>query len=65
MLITTPVGQPVDAVCVAAVYLSFASGEEVCDVLNGMESIEELPEEWKSVVCEYDAEVVQDIADDD
>ena len=65
VLITTPLGQPADAICVVAAYLGFASGEEVCDVLNGMESIEELPEEWKRVVCEYDAEVVQDIADYD
>jgi len=65
VLITTPSGQPVDAICVVASYLGFASGEEVCDVLNGMESIEELPEEWKGVVCEYDAETVQDIADHD
>jgi len=65
VLITTPSGQPADAICVIAAYLSFASGEEVCDVLNGMESIEELPEGWKRVVCEYDAEIVQDIADYD
>jgi len=64
-LITTPSGQPADAICVIAAYLSFASGEEVCDVLNGMEGIGELPEEWKRVVCEYDAELVQDIADYD
>ena len=65
VLITTPSGQPVDAICIAAAYLSFASGEEVCDVLNGMENIEELPKDWKRVVCEYDAEIVQDIADHD
>ena len=65
VLVTVPSGQPVDAICVVAGYLSFASGEEVCDVLSGMESIEELPEVWKRIVCEYDAEVVQDIADDD
>ena len=65
VLITTPSGLPIDAVCVIAAYLSFASGEEVCDVLNGMENIEELPREWKRLVCEYDAEVVQDIADHD
>jgi len=64
-LITTPLGLPIDAVCVIAAYLSFASGEEVCDVLNGMETIEELPKEWKRVVCEHDAETVQDIADYD
>jgi hypothetical protein len=62
-LITTPSGQPVDAICVAAAYLGFASGEEVCDVLNGMENIEELPKEWKRIVCEFDAETVQDVAD--
>lgn len=65
MLITTPLGLPIDAICVVAAYLSFASGEEVCDVLSGMENIEELPKEWKRVVCEYDAEIVQDIADHD
>lgn len=65
VLVTTPSGQPVDAICVVAAYLSFASGEEVCDVLSGMEGIEELPEVWTRIVCEYDAEVVQDIADDD
>jgi len=65
VLITTPLEQPVDAISVAAAYLSFASGEEVCDVLNGMENIEELPKEWKRVICEYDAEIVQDIADND
>jgi len=65
VLITTPSEQPVDAISVAAAYLSFASGEEVCDVLNGMENIEELPKEWKRVICEYDAEIVQDIADND
>jgi len=63
VLITTPSGLPVDAICVVAVYLAFASGEEACDVLSGMESIEELPKEWKRVVCEYDAEIVQGIAD--
>lgn len=65
VLITTPLGLPIDAVCVVAAYLSFASGEEVCDVLSGMENIEELPKEWKRVVCEDDAEIVQDIADYD
>jgi len=65
VLITTPSGQPVDAICVIAAYLGFASEEEVCDVLNGMERIEELPKEWKRIVCEYDAEIVQDIADHD
>jgi len=65
VLITTPSGQPVDAICVIAAYLSFASGEEVCDVLSGLENIEELSKEWKGVVCEYDAEIVQDIADHD
>jgi len=63
VLITAPSGQPVDAICAVAAYLSFASGEEVCDVLNGMENIEELPREWKRVVCEFDAETVQDIAE--
>jgi len=63
VLITTPSGQPVDAICVAAAYLGFASGEEVCDVLNGMENIEELPKEWKRIVCEFDAETVQDVVD--
>jgi hypothetical protein len=63
VLITTPSGQPVDAICVVAAYLSFASGEEVCDVLSGMEKVEELSNEWKRIVCEYDAEIVQDIAD--
>lgn len=65
VLITTPSGLPVDAICVVAAYLGFASGEEVCDVLSGIENIEELPKEWKRVVCEYDAEAVQDIADYD
>jgi len=65
VLVTTPSGQPVDAICVVAAYLGFASGEEVCDVLSGMENIEELPKVWKRVVCEYDAEIVQDIADHD
>lgn len=65
MLITTPSGLPVDAICVAAAYLSFASGEEVCDVLSEMEDVEELPSEWKRIVCEYDAEIVQEIADYD
>ena len=64
VLVTTPSGQPVDAICVVAAYLSFVSGEEVCDVLSGMDSIEELPAEWNRVVCEYDAETVQDIVDD-
>lgn len=63
VLITTPLGLPIEAVCVIAAYLSFASGEEVCDVLSGMETIEELPKEWKRVVCEDDAETIQDIAD--
>jgi len=62
VLITAPTGLPIDAVCLVAAYLSYASGEEVCDVLNGMETIEELPREWKRVVCEYDAEIVQDVA---
>jgi hypothetical protein len=65
VLITTPLGLPIDAVCVLAAYLSFASGEEVCDVLSGMENIEELPRAWKRVVCEHDAEILQDIADYD
>ena len=65
MLITTPLGLQVDAICVAAAYLSFASGEEVCDVLSGMENVEELPKDWKRVVCEDDAETVQVIADYD
>ena len=64
MLITTPLGLPIDAVCVAATYLSFASGEEVCDVLSGLENIEELPKVWKRIVCEKDAEIAQDIADE-
>jgi len=63
VLVTTPSGQPIDAVCAIAGYLSFVSGEEVCDVLSGMENIEELPTEWKRTVCEYDAEIVQDIVD--
>jgi len=63
VLITTPLGLPIDAICVVAAYLSFASGEEVCDVLSGMEDVEELPKEWKRVVCEHDAEIVQEIAD--
>ncbi|KAF9649466.1 hypothetical protein BDM02DRAFT_3186229 [Thelephora ganbajun] len=62
VLIATPSGQPVDAICVAAAYLGFASGEEVCDVLSEMEDIAELPREWKRVVCEHDAETVQYIA---
>jgi len=65
VLITTPSGQPVDAICAVSAYLAFASGEEVCDVLSGMEDIEELPEEWKRIVCEYDAEMVQRIVDRD
>lgn len=65
VLITTPLGLPIDALCVAAAYLSFASGEEVCDVLSGMENVEELPREWKRAVCEEDAEIVQVIADYD
>ena len=65
MLVTTPSGQPVDAISIVAGYLSFASGEEVCDVLSGMENIDELPEEWKGVICEFDMETVQDIADND
>lgn len=65
VLVTTPLGLPIDAICVIAAYLSFSSGEEVCDVLSGMETIEELPKEWKRVVCEHDAEIVQDIADHD
>jgi len=63
VLITTPSGLPTDAICVIAAYLSFASEEEVCDVLNGMEDIEELPTEWKRAVCERDMEIVQGIAD--
>ena len=65
VLVSTPSGQPVDAICVIAAYLSFASEEEVCDVLSGMEDIEELPEQWKRIVGEYDAEIVQEIADYD
>lgn len=64
-MITTPLGLPIDAVCIIAAYLGYASGEEVCDVLSGMEGIEELPREWKRVVCEDDSEVLQDIADYD
>jgi hypothetical protein len=63
VLITTPLGQPIDAICVIAAYLSFASGEEVCDVLCGMDDNEEVPKEWKQEVSEYDAELVQVIAD--
>jgi len=63
VLITTPLGLPIDAICVVAAYLSFASGEDVCDVLSGMEDVEELPKEWKQVVCEDDAEIVQDVVD--
>jgi len=65
VLITTPLGLPIDAVCVVAAYLGFASEEEVCDVLSGMENIEELPREWKRIVCEDDAEIVQDVVDYD
>jgi len=65
VLITTPSGQPVDAICIVAAYLAFTSGEEVCDVLSGMEDVPELPKEWKRIVCEHDAEIVQDIADHD
>lgn len=65
VLITTPLGLPIDAICVVAGYLSFASGEEVCDVLSGIEDVEELPKEWKRVVCEEDAEFVQVITDHD
>lgn len=65
MLISTPLGLPIDAICVVAAYISFVSGEEVCDVLNGMDNVEELPKEWKRVVCEDDAEIIQLIADCD
>ena len=65
VLITTPLGLPIDAICLVAAYLSFASGEEVCDVLSGLENVEELPMEWKPLVCEEDAETLQLIADYD
>lgn len=65
VLITTPLGLPIDAICVVASYLSFASGEEVCDVLSGIVSIEELPKVWKRFVCEDDAETVQAVTDYD
>jgi len=65
LLITTPFNRPVDAVCVVAAYLSFTSGEDVCDVLNGMDDIEELPGAWKRKVCEDDVEIVQGIAEEE
>jgi len=60
LLITTPFNRPVDAVCIVAAYLSFTSGEEVCDVLSGIDDVEELPNVWKRKVCEEDAEIVSD-----
>lgn len=65
VLITTPLGLPIDAICVAAAYLSFASDEGVCGVLDGMEHVDELPGGWKRIVCEEDAEIVQQITDHD
>jgi hypothetical protein len=64
VLITTPLGAPIDALCVIAVYLSFSSEQDVYDVLSLLEDIEELPREWKGVVCEDDAEIAQDVADE-
>lgn len=63
VLITTPLGLPIDALCVIGVYLSFSSGDEVCDVLSQLEEHEDLPREWRGMVCEEDAEIVQVIAE--
>lgn len=65
LLITTPLGRPVDAVCVIATYLSFTSGEDLCDVLRGINEIEELASAWKRQVCEQDAEFAQLVADEE
>jgi len=65
LLITTPLGRPVDALCTIAAYLSFTSGEDVCDVLNGIDEIEELESVWKRKICEDDVELIQMIAEEE
>jgi len=65
LLITTPLGRPVDAVCVIATYLSFTSGEDFREVLNGINEIEELDNVWKSRVCEQDVEFAQLVAEEE
>jgi len=65
LLITTPFGRAVDAVCAISAYLSYTSGEDVCDVLSGMHEIEDLSREWKVAISEDDIDFVQEIADEE
>jgi hypothetical protein len=65
LLITTPLGRPVDALCVIAAYLSFTSREYVCDILTGINEMEELESVWRNQVCEHDAGLAQLVAEEE
>lgn len=62
ILITTPHGNPTNALCVLACYLAFISDKNVEEILNFIDEEEDYLSAWKGEVSEDEIERVEKIA---
>ena len=62
VLVTTPPGQPTDAMCVVGCYLGFAAGLGVEEILRCVDEEECILSVWKGEVSGEEVERIEEVA---